>query len=185
MTFDPSTYVDVTCATLPKDQCPTPIVIHLSMWTGYSKYIFRNFTTRSVSLRWHLTPVLLNRSTCVMLPKDHCIKIPWKYIKVYGYSNYVSTPLTKRAMIQWTLNDLDLHLCYVKVTCETQPKDYCVQLPKNISQHVDTVTLFSKALTKGQRHLLTFDPTSVEVTCVTLPKGHCVQVPRERVINFT
>ena len=26
---------------------------------------------------------------CVTLPKDHCIQVPWKYIKVYGYSDHL------------------------------------------------------------------------------------------------
>ena len=24
---------------------------------------------------------------CVTLPKDHCVQVPWKYIKVCGYSD--------------------------------------------------------------------------------------------------
>ena len=38
------------------------------------------------------------KATCVTLPKDHCIQVAWKYIKVCGYSDYFSKPLTKRSM---------------------------------------------------------------------------------------
>ena len=40
--------------------------------------------------------------TCVTLPKDHCIQVPWKYIKVCGYSDYFSKSLTKRSVTQMT-----------------------------------------------------------------------------------
>ena len=49
---------------------------------------------------------------------------------------------------------------------------------ENTSKFVDTVTPFSKSLTKKVIDpQMTFDPKAVEVTCVTLPKDHCVQVP--------
>ena len=33
--------------------------------------------------------------TCVTLPKDHCVQVPWKYIKVCGYSDLFSKTWTK------------------------------------------------------------------------------------------
>ena len=40
-------------------------------------------------------PTYVNVS-CVTLPKDHCVQLPWKYIKVYGYSDHFSKNLTKK-----------------------------------------------------------------------------------------
>ena len=36
--------------------------------------------------RWPLTPMSVE-VTCVTLPKDHCVQVPWEYINVCGYSN--------------------------------------------------------------------------------------------------
>ena len=59
--------------------------------------------------------------TCVTLPSDRCMQVPWKYIKVCGYSDLsCSKPLTKG---HWPLDDL-----WSQVTCVTLPKDHCVQV---------------------------------------------------------
>ena len=43
---------------------------------------------------------------CVTLPKDHCVKIPWKYIKVCGYSDVFA----KNLKGHWPLDDLWPHI---------------------------------------------------------------------------
>ena len=55
--------------------------------------------------------------TCATLPKDHFVQVPWKYIKVYGYNDHFSKPLTKRSM---TLGDLWPHFCCGHMCNSTQ-----------------------------------------------------------------
>ena len=49
--------------------------------------------------------------TCVTLPKDHCVQVPWKYIKECGYSD----PLKKKQRSltpRWPLTpSLLTHMC--------------------------------------------------------------------------
>ena len=88
---------------------------------------------------------------CVTLPKDHCVQVPWKYIKVCGYSDLFCKNLKQRSLTpRWPLTP-HLLRSSVEVTCVTLPKDHCVQVPwKHIKKYVDTVTLFAKTWTKGQ-----------------------------------
>ena len=114
--------------------------------------------------------------TCVNLPKDHCVQVPWKYIKVCGYSE----PFCKKLKGHWPLGDLwPPHLLRSHVWL--YPRITLSKSHENTSKYVDTVSLFAKTWTKGHWPLddLWPHPTSVEVTCVTLPKNHCVQVPWE------
>ena len=87
--------------------------------------------------------------TCVTLPKNHCVQVPWKYIKVCGYSDYFSKTLTKRSMTQitprWPLTPLQLR-SHVQLC----PRIIVSNSYKNTSKHVDTVTFFFKTLAKGQ-----------------------------------
>ena len=63
--------------------------------------------------------------TCVTLPKDHCVQVLWKYIKVCGYSDPFCKNLNQRSLTpRWPLTP---HL--VEVLCVTLPKDHCVQVP--------------------------------------------------------
>ena len=42
--------------------------------------------------------------TCVTLPKDHCVQVPWKYIKVCGYSDPFCKNLNQRSLTpRWPL----------------------------------------------------------------------------------
>ena len=42
--------------------------------------------------------------TCVTLPKDHCVQVPWKYIKVCGYSDPFFKNLYQRSLTpRWAL----------------------------------------------------------------------------------
>ena len=46
---------------------------------------------------------------CVTLPKDHCVQVPWEYIKVCGYSDHYCKNLDQRSL---TLDDLWPHICW-------------------------------------------------------------------------
>ena len=55
--------------------------------------------------------------TCVTLPKDHCVQVPWKYIKVCGYSDPFGKNLNQRSVTpRWPLTP---HLLRSYV-CSTQ-----------------------------------------------------------------
>ena len=64
--------------------------------------------------------------TCVTLPKDHYVQVPWKYIKVCGYSdpfckNLNQRPLTPRwTKGHWPLDDLWHHICWGHMCDSTQ-----------------------------------------------------------------
>ena len=52
--------------------------------------------------------------TCVTLPKDHCVQVPWKYIKVCGYSDPFCKNLNQRSLTpRWPLTPhlLRSHVC--------------------------------------------------------------------------
>ena len=55
--------------------------------------------------------------TCVTLPKDHCNQVPWKFIKVCGYSNPFWKTWTKG---HWSLDDLWPHVCWGHMCDSTQ-----------------------------------------------------------------
>ena len=113
---------------------------------------------------------------CVILPKDHCVQVPWKYIKVCGYSDiFCKKNLNQRSLTpRWPLTP---HLLRSHVWL--YPRIIVSKSHENTSKYVDTVNLFAKTWTKGHWPLDDLWPTSVEVTGVTLPKDHCVQVPWE------
>ena len=69
------TYVNVTCATLPKDHCPTPMAIG-----NISKYVdtmtvFQKLNQKVNDPKMTFDPTSLE-VTCVTLPKNHCIQVP-------------------------------------------------------------------------------------------------------------
>ena len=55
--------------------------------------------------------------TCVTLPKDHCVQVLWKYIKVCGYSDPFAKTWTKG---HWPLDDLWPHICWGLMCDSTQ-----------------------------------------------------------------
>ena len=55
--------------------------------------------------------------TCVTLPKDHCIQVPRKYVKVCGYSDPFFKNLNQRSL---TLDDLWPHICWGHMCDPTQ-----------------------------------------------------------------
>ena len=80
--------VMVIYANLPKDHYmyiyPSPMKIHY--WP-----FFKNFSQKVNNPKWPLNEVWPNISLVWSpLPKDHCVQLPWKYIKVCGYSGHFS-----------------------------------------------------------------------------------------------
>ena len=55
--------------------------------------------------------------TCATLPKDHCVQVLWKYIKVCGYSDPFCKNLNQRSL---TLDDLWPHICWGHMCDSTQ-----------------------------------------------------------------
>ena len=87
--------------------------------------------------------------TCVTLPKDHCVQVPWKYIKVCGYSDLFSKTWTKG---HCTLDDLWPQVCWGHMCDSTQGSLY--SSPMKIHQRMWIQwPLFLKTLTKGHWHL--------------------------------
>ena len=86
--------------------------------------------------------------TCATLPKDHYVQLPWKYIKVCGYSESV-TIFKKNFKGQWPLDDL--WPTSVEVTCVTHPSIIVSKSHENTSKYVDTVTIFEKKKTFNKK----------------------------------
>ena len=84
--------------------------------------------------------------TCVTLPKDHCVQVLWKYIKVCGYSDPFCKNLNQRSLTpRWPLTP---HLLRSHVWL--YPRIIVSKSHENTSKYVDTVTFFAKKTwTKG------------------------------------
>ena len=83
---------------------------------------------------------------CVTLPKDHCVQVPWKYIKVCGYSDFFAKKnLNQRSLTpRWPLTP---HLLRSHVWL--YPRIILSKSHENTSKYVDTVNLCAKTWTKG------------------------------------
>ena len=78
--------------------------------------------------------------TCVTLPKDHCVQVLWKYIKVCGYSDPFCTNLNQRSLTpRWPLTP---HLLRSYVWLYS--RIIVSKSHENTSKYVDTVTFFAK-----------------------------------------
>ena len=78
--------------------------------------------------------------TCVTLPKDHCVQVPWKYIKVCGYSDLFFKNLNQRSLTpKWPLtpNLLRSHVWLY-------PRIIVSKSHGNTSMYVDTMINFAK-----------------------------------------
>ena len=84
---------------------------------------------------------------CVTLPKDHCVQVPWKYIKVCGCSDlffWKKKNLNQRSLTpRWPLTP---HLLRSHVWL--YPRIIVSKSHENTSKYVDTVTLFAKTWSK-------------------------------------
>ena len=86
-------------------------------------------------------------ATYVTLPRDHCVQVPWKYIKVCGYSDLFAKNLNQRSLTpRWPLTP---HLLRSYVWL--YPRIIVSKSHENTSKYVDTVTFFAKNL--NQRSL--------------------------------
>ena len=78
--------------------------------------------------------------TCVTLPKDHCVQVLWKYIKVCGYSDPFCKNLNQRSLTpRWPLTP---HLLRSYVWL--YPRIIVSKSHENTSKYVDTVTFLEK-----------------------------------------
>ena len=81
--------------------------------------------------------------TCVTLPKDHCVQVLWKYIKVCGYSEPFCKNLNQRSLTpRWPLTP---HLLRSHVWL--YPRIIMSKSHGNTSMYVDTVINFAKITT--------------------------------------
>ena len=70
------------CDSTQGSLCPSPMKIHQSMWLQWP---FLQKLEAKVIMTFDPTSVEV---TCVTLPKDHCVQVPWElYINVCGYSD--------------------------------------------------------------------------------------------------
>ena len=118
------------------------------------------------------------------LPTDHCVQVPWKYIKVCGYSDLLCKNLKRRSLTpRWPLTP---HLLRSHVWL--YPRIIVSKSHENTLKYVDTVTLFAKTWTKGQwplddlwAHILSFMRDSTQGSlCPSPMKIHqsmCIQWP--------
>ena len=83
---------------------------------------------------------------CVTLPKDHCVQVPWKYIKVCGYSAFFAKTWSKG---NWPLDDLWPHICWGHM-CDSTQGSLCPS-PMKIHQSmwIQWPFLQKKTWTKG------------------------------------
>ena len=109
MTFDP-TSVEVTCVTLPKDHCVQVPWEYINV-CGYSDQFCKlphtlphaNYQPKVIDPQTTFDPTSVE-VTCVTLPKDHCVQVPWKYIKECGYSDLFCKNLNQRSLTpRWPL----------------------------------------------------------------------------------
>ena len=84
---------------------------------------------------------------CVTLPKDHCVQVPQKYMKVCGYSDLFFKNLNQRSLTpSWPSTP-----CLLRSHMWLYPRIIVSKSNKNTSKYADTVTLFFKNL--NQRSL--------------------------------
>ena len=74
--------------------------------------------------------------TCVTLPKDYCVQVPQKYIKVCGYSDPFFKNLNQRSLTpRWPLTP-----CLFRSHVWLYPRIIVFKSHGNTSMYVDTVT---------------------------------------------
>ena len=140
------------CDSTQGSLCPSPMKIHQSMWwIQWPFFFFKNLNQRSLTPRWPLTPHLLR--SCVTLPKDHCVQVPWEYIDVCGYSDqfcktprirtyYIHTTYKKRT--EWVITSLsELSSGEIKIGLWSRHiRTHNKERPSNISKITFTVLPF-------------------------------------------
>ena len=90
-------------------------VIHQSMWIQWP--FFKKLNQKANDHKKNFDPTSV-KDTCVTLPKDYCIKVPCKYVKVCGYSDpFFNITWTKG---HWPLDDLWPQVCCGHMCDSTQ-----------------------------------------------------------------
>ena len=136
MTFDPNSAV-VTCDCTQGSLYPSPIQLRQSMWIQWPFFQKLKSKVNNPLMTFHPKSVEV---TCVTLPKGHCVKVPWKYIKVCGYSDLFLKTWTKG---HWPLHDLwPPHLLRSHVWLYL--RIIMFKSHRNTSMYVDTVINFVK-----------------------------------------
>ena len=74
------------CDSTQGSLCPSPMKIHQSMWIQWPFLQKKTWTKGHWPLDDLWPHICCKKVTCVTLPKDHFVQVPWKYIKVCGYS---------------------------------------------------------------------------------------------------
>ena len=77
--------------------------------------------------------------TCVTLRKDHCVQVPWKYIKYVDTVILLAKTWTKG---HWPLDDLWPHICWGHM-CDSTQGIIVSKYHWNTSMYVDTVINFA------------------------------------------
>ena len=141
--------------------------IHQSMWIYWS--FFPKTWTKG---HWpHMTfdPKSVE-VTCVTLPKDHCVQVTQKYIKVCGYSDPFLKNLNQRSLTpRWPLTP-----CLLRSHVWLYPRIIVSKSHGNTSMYVDTVINFAKITTYYIPVLCTYYVLHTE--WVTSPLLNSVQV---------
>ena len=77
--------------------------IHQSMWIQWQ--FLQKLEPKVIDPKMTFDPTSVEvLHVCVSLPKDHCVQVPWKYIKVCGYSDLFCKNLKRRSLIpRWPL----------------------------------------------------------------------------------
>ena len=70
------------CDSTQGSLCPSPMKIHQSMWIQRTFLLKLQLKVIDPYMTFDPTSVEV---TCVTLPKDHCVQVPWEYINVCGY----------------------------------------------------------------------------------------------------
>ena len=86
---------------------------------------------------------------CVTLPKDHCVQVPWKYIKVCGYSDLFCKKKTWTKG-HWPLDDIWPHIFWGHM-CDSTQGSLCPS-PMKIHQSIMWIQwtfCFAKTWAKG------------------------------------
>ena len=72
------------CDSTQGSLCPSLIKVHQSMWIQWP--FFQKLEPKVIDPYMTFDPTSV-KVTCVTLPKDHCVQVPWEYINVCGYSD--------------------------------------------------------------------------------------------------
>ena len=137
MTFEPRS-VEVTC-TLPKDNNVTKSYENTSQYVETVTLFFKKIEPK-VTDPWMTFDPKSVEVTCVTLPKDHCVQVPWKYIKVCGYRDPFYQKLELKVIDpRWPLIP---HLLQSHVWLSA--RIIVSKSHGNTPQYVDTVINFSK-----------------------------------------